>query len=239
MINFFRKIRQRLLTENKFSKYLLYAIGEIVLVVIGILIALSINNWNEDKKYIINEKLILENLLENLEVNSNILFEGSNQLDVMNISSSIILKVMRENLPYSDTLDVHFFQAVIRGDQRVKLTRDAYEAYKNAGFDAIRSKTIQTKIIHLFDEKYNNLNEWRSYLIELASFDQGYWTSNFLQHENGFKPLNYDLIIKDDSFQSYYYGILRTRSVLNNYILESQKESKTVISLLKEELKRI
>jgi len=50
MINFFRKIRQQLLTENKFSKYLLYAIGEIFLVVIGILIALQINNWNEDRK---------------------------------------------------------------------------------------------------------------------------------------------------------------------------------------------
>jgi hypothetical protein len=49
MIKFFRKIRQRLLIENKFSKYLLYAIGEIVLVVIGILIALQINNWNEDR----------------------------------------------------------------------------------------------------------------------------------------------------------------------------------------------
>ncbi len=47
MIKFFRPIRERLLNENKFSKYLLYAIGEIVLVVIGILIALSINNWNE------------------------------------------------------------------------------------------------------------------------------------------------------------------------------------------------
>jgi hypothetical protein len=50
MIKFFRKIRQQLLIENKFSKYLLYAIGEIVLVVIGILIALSINNWNEKRK---------------------------------------------------------------------------------------------------------------------------------------------------------------------------------------------
>jgi len=50
MIKFFRKIRQNLLTENKFSKYLIYAIGEIILVVIGILIALSINNWNEVQK---------------------------------------------------------------------------------------------------------------------------------------------------------------------------------------------
>ncbi len=46
MIKFFRKIRQKLLSENRFSKYILYAIGEIVLVVIGILIALQVNNWN-------------------------------------------------------------------------------------------------------------------------------------------------------------------------------------------------
>lgn len=49
MIKFFRKIRQKLLTENKFSKYLLYAIGEVLLVVIGILIALQLNNLNEEK----------------------------------------------------------------------------------------------------------------------------------------------------------------------------------------------
>ncbi len=50
MIKHFRKIRQRLLTENKFRKYLIYAIGEIVLVVIGILIALQINNWNQSRQ---------------------------------------------------------------------------------------------------------------------------------------------------------------------------------------------
>jgi Family of unknown function (DUF6090) len=49
MINFFRKIRYNLMEQNKTGKYLKYAIGEIVLVVIGILIALSINNWNNDR----------------------------------------------------------------------------------------------------------------------------------------------------------------------------------------------
>lgn len=50
MIKFFRKIRYDLMEKNKTGKYLKYAIGEILLVVIGILIALSINNWNEQKK---------------------------------------------------------------------------------------------------------------------------------------------------------------------------------------------
>ncbi|WP_242202066.1 DUF6090 family protein [Aestuariivivens insulae] len=49
-MKFFRKIWQQLLSENKFSKYLIYAIGEIILVVIGILIALAVNNWNQENK---------------------------------------------------------------------------------------------------------------------------------------------------------------------------------------------
>ena len=63
MIKFFRKIRQKLLSENKFSKYLIYALGEIILVVIGILIALQINNWNEIRKVNSNQLKYL-NLLK-------------------------------------------------------------------------------------------------------------------------------------------------------------------------------
>ena len=66
MIKFFRKIRQRLLSENKFSKYLIYAIGEIILVVIGILIALQINNWNENKKLKTEEIKFLKNFKQSL-----------------------------------------------------------------------------------------------------------------------------------------------------------------------------
>ena len=72
MIKFFRKIRQKMLSENKFSKYLIYSIGEIVLVVIGILIALQINNWNEEriKKIELQEhlKIMVENLNDGLDI---------------------------------------------------------------------------------------------------------------------------------------------------------------------------
>ena len=76
MIKFFRKIRQQLITENKFSKYLLYAIGEIILVVIGILIALQINNSNNKRieterefKYLTNIEIDLVKDIESLEYN--------------------------------------------------------------------------------------------------------------------------------------------------------------------------
>jgi hypothetical protein len=69
MIHFFRKIRQGLLTDNRFSKYLLYAIGEIILVVIGILIALSVNTWNEKKKDRQLEAFTLNSLYNELSAN--------------------------------------------------------------------------------------------------------------------------------------------------------------------------
>ena len=56
MIKFFRRIRQKLLTEGKTGRYLQYAFGEILLVVLGILIALQINNWNENRNSITQEK---------------------------------------------------------------------------------------------------------------------------------------------------------------------------------------
>ena len=69
MIKFFRHIRQKLLSENKFTKYLLYAIGEIILVVIGILIALQVNNWNNLKTERQIEKTYLEALQSEFRTN--------------------------------------------------------------------------------------------------------------------------------------------------------------------------
>jgi hypothetical protein len=67
MIKFFRSIRQNLLNEGKTSKYLKYAIGEIVLVMIGILLALQVNNWNENRKAIIKEKTYIQSIYKDLK----------------------------------------------------------------------------------------------------------------------------------------------------------------------------
>jgi len=95
MIKFFRKIRQNLLMENKTSKYFKYAIGEIVLVVIGILIALQINTWNEHQKAIKKETEAINSLkqeiisnIEKLEgvltLNETYLIETDSILDLLN-----------------------------------------------------------------------------------------------------------------------------------------------------------
>ena len=94
MIKFFRKIRHQLLSENKFSKYLVYAIGEIILVVIGILIALGINNWN-------SERLLKKAAYQNLKVISINIEKDINQLQKS-------ISFMDSAISYADKLNNTF-----------------------------------------------------------------------------------------------------------------------------------
>ena len=112
MIKFFRHIRKNLLMENKTSKYVKYAIGEIILVVIGILIALQINNWNENRKETKEELAILENLheefLENKKMHGIELKEsndakqaGFTLMNLMGKSESTLSKENADSLLYT------------------------------------------------------------------------------------------------------------------------------------------
>lgn len=78
MIKFFRKIRQNLLSEGKTGKYLKYAIGEILLVVIGILIALQINNWNEERKLKATADAYIERLISDIIADTTLIHKGLN-----------------------------------------------------------------------------------------------------------------------------------------------------------------
>jgi hypothetical protein len=96
MNNFFRKIRQQLLSQNKMSKYLLYAIGEIVLVVIGILIALGLNSWNKTRENNIREKEILLSVQAEFKQNLIKLKDYVKNIDFSNNHRSKILTYLEE-----------------------------------------------------------------------------------------------------------------------------------------------
>jgi Family of unknown function (DUF6090) len=102
MIKFFRKIRYDLMEKNKTGKYFKYAIGEIILVVIGILIALSINNWNEERKDNLQRITLLENLKSEYLIN---LEEINNRIQTVDTTlkyATIVIRLMR---PDYETLD--------------------------------------------------------------------------------------------------------------------------------------
>jgi len=103
MIKFFRKIRQNLLMENNTGKYFKYAIGEIILVVIGILIALQINNWNELRKSDLAEQSALQNIHRDFIKNKAILEEvKTNSLLIINSGIQILNHTGTKSKPDSE-----------------------------------------------------------------------------------------------------------------------------------------
>ena len=112
MIKFFRRIRKSLLQENRFSQYLLYALGEIILVVFGILIALQVNNWNQRRIASNKEQIILKELHLEFEKNKlqleEVLSNHKSALESCNqIAASFPIDL--------NTLDINNFQQKFRG----------------------------------------------------------------------------------------------------------------------------
>jgi hypothetical protein len=146
MIKFFRHIRQNLLAENKTGKYLKYAIGEIILVVIGILIALQINNWNETQKANQKQILILTELLNSINNNLRtyeIGLEPRLKLKKSGIDSlhaSII-----ENKGIEDSIFIKFFK-MSKQDVYFRFDNGPFEALKSSGLDLIRNDSLRTHI---------------------------------------------------------------------------------------------
>ncbi len=110
MLRFFRLIRRKLIEEQKVRQYIYYAIGEILLVVIGILIALQVNNWNEERHLANERATILENL--NIEFSENLieLKTSMNRMDTLKTGLAELLAVMHDQ---PDTLSTDDFEILL------------------------------------------------------------------------------------------------------------------------------
>ena len=179
MIKFFRKIRQNLLTENKFSKYLLYAIGEIVLVVIGIYIAIQLNNWNQDQQ---NQKLTATNiqlLIDNIEKDS--IYFNQLRLDIQKDTASLNSYQRRLNKP-STTLDTLI--KIARYEMNpvaVTMTLrndDAYNTMAESGEINMMEKQLRQDIfahysLHNSAQTSNDMH-FNTYYLRLTEFNSTY-----------------------------------------------------------------
>lgn len=171
MIKFFRVIRQKLLVENRFNKYILYAIGEIILVVIGILIALQINNWNEDKKQRITEQKILKELLIDLEVSKADL-ENDIKVNRKNLKNTEIVK----NHIYSKKKENDSIEGLLVAASSITQFTPRNSGYKNlqsVGLNIISNDALRKEITDVFERyfEYSRLIGRDFDKIENASID--------------------------------------------------------------------
>lgn len=172
MIKFFRKIRQSLLWQNKFNKYLLYAIGEIILVVIGILIALQINLWRNEKEnqekelnYLGNLKVLLEEHLVELDSNLDYIEKRMHSIDYVlsKVSAS-------KNELITDSMVVHLNLMQWLGN--IRLDTNLYQDMINTGsISLISDKNLRLAIqnyFYLISRYWNSTNTNNDFYINNA-----------------------------------------------------------------------
>jgi hypothetical protein len=160
MVSFFRKIRQKLLAENKISNYFKYAIGEILLVVIGILIALQINTWNEERKNTKTEQKILLQLKNEFFINLEQL-EEKDQLRMKAIhgAQNILNRIDKRD---STQLD--------------KLYLDLFSLFIDPTFDPIKNNIIESDNLRIIknDSLVRILSNWTSDVFQVQEQELAY-----------------------------------------------------------------
>ena len=232
--------------QNKTGKYLKYAIGEILLVMIGILLALQVNNWNENRKNRIAEQTLYQTLISSLE----------SDLEDVNDKISIV----DNSIKAQEIFIINSFDE-IKGkysvDQVENLLADVgncsssffpnYGLYdkisNNNRIDLIRSAELQMKIIELYEQYYKRYNDIDLNLEQLAVFS--------LQI-NYYSKIEDDIIINNGHYKIDFETLKRDYDVLNNecrkiYSMtnlahssmnECKNEIESLLSLLRNEIEK-
>lgn len=236
MISFLRSIRQKLITESKIRTYLSYAISEVILIVIGIFVAIQIDNWNENRKLRNTEYEYLDQLNENLKATSVNLAENIayNKRTLVNYEK--ILNHIENDLPYSNSLDSAFAYFIYWADANITYT--AYETVKSKGFDIIQNDSLRNAIIEMYEESFPFLigelqAEWEVYHTLVLPFvsQNIYYVSSSVARPNNFEALK-----KSDEFLNIMGIKMRTREFSIHYAEMTGEVVDSLIKMIEKEL---
>ena len=155
MLKFFRRIRHKLLDEGNLKRYLVYALGEIFLVMIGILLAIQVNNWNQGQKNNKSKSVYLNSLYSDLKEQSLMLDERINH-ENRNVESTQKAIDLIDNNLYKQNID-SLRRLMLRSmGTRTFSTSDAtYDDLKSTGnLQLISDNELKSKIITLYNWVY-------------------------------------------------------------------------------------
>ena len=224
MIKFFRKIRQNLLAEEKTEKYLKYALGEVILVVIGILIALQINNWNENRKDNLKEVANLLSLKSELEISLQELKSDYNATNLFHNSALEVQNYIRNKTRISDSMYIDFYLSYQVSTFFPKTS--TYETLKNGNLGLIKSDSLKILITDIYEAGYKRiLSRYNTTRISASiNYHQEHFriTSNakpdvsLSQLRKSFKaiPNNYEYLMNDPKYESLISEAIYNRRLL-------------------------
>lgn len=210
MLKIFRKYRQNLIDQGKAKRYLVYALGEIILVVIGILIALSINNWNTLQ----NEKKELKGYLNN--ISNNIKSDRSNIKSLIMIRDSTKFYAQRSlDLGNKQHITAEEFLSFINQDYNIFY--DTYLEINQSGFEALKYSGYLGKIQNTRIEQL--LNAYYQLVSKIAKQEKSF--NDFIENMEVFGA-------QDNLFKKLLD--VHSKPNINEYVNEHQNEIKALIN---------
>jgi len=249
MIKFFRRIRQGLVEEGNMKKYLIYAIGEILLVMVGILLALQVNNWNEQRKRKKEEIIYLQNFLSDLRIDVKRFELSKAIMQKAKNSTNFLLDYMEKDLPWDDSLKYHFGNTT--GNWTGEISLNTYETVKSKDWNIITNPQLRKDLSDYYNWIVNTVNIARNRYTDAlfnmsdnvlrTRFDAFLGTNyeewkNINTYEgNTFDPLklvsyaipnNFENLKKDSE---YLYSIRSLRNI-NNFYRELQDENAQLVA---------
>ena len=251
MINFLRKKRKILANDNKALKYARYAIGEIVLVVIGILIALSINNWNENRKNKIIENTYIENIKTDLIINLVSLEKFIAKREETVKSVGVILEFFNEQRPL-DINEFNFYCLTVMDWNPFEQHDNTYQELLNSGkLSILTNKTIKDSLQNMqtsfksiqfieseMEEDYERyLYEPFFSTIDLETSLKGYNQIQTIKKDiPKLDSLNVQLLMKNKTFKNgFVLADFNSKNLIEKYS-NIRIRTKKLIELIDDEL---
>lgn len=253
MIGFFRRIRKKLADDNQFLKYSRYAIGEIVLVVIGILIALQVNNWNEARKTRDKELHYLSNIKSDLQLN---IAELQDYIDVRNSRIESAKKIIEhfEGRPLTNLDEFNNHTVNIYTWRKFYQINNTFQELTNSGNLAIISNdSVKNTLLNL-ETHYKKLKyeeEHFRYDAEVLLYEPSYGVldlnpvvkkytylaSNGMEGENIELPrINFEMMLKDLKQKNGFVMAVYEFTVMNSQFEEMKSICQNLIKLIDKEL---
>jgi hypothetical protein len=140
---------------SNLKKYFLYALGELSIIIIGILVALQLDAWNEQRKRRATEIEILNEIKTGFHYDLGDIKGNINYHNQSSESCRIILDHFEKDLPYHDSLSRHFSRLL--GFSRFIENEGPYEVLKSKGLDIITNQNLRTEIVNMYDLYYESM----------------------------------------------------------------------------------
>ena len=240
MIRLFRKIRRQLLSEERYSVYLLYASGEVMLVVLGILLALQIDNWNDERQLRQLETKYLREIRNNLQLDLSDIDHSLEFTEWRIRSNSIVLQFLENRWPYHDSLSYHLSQ--LQGSLHFTPHTNAIEGLKFEGINILRNDSLRNTITDLYDYLYGHIIYLETEDDHRFQYDVLYpqliANLTVIRPWREAIPNDYDQLLVNTQFRSAVAtNLWYRRYLLSEYIIQKERVSEVIV-LIEEEIKK-